>query len=54
VTADRWLDAYIFTAGRAAIDSVWVGGRPVVSGGRHRNRDAIGNAYKAALARLIR
>jgi formiminoglutamate deiminase len=54
VTGDRWLDAYIFTAGRAAIDSVMVGGATVVSGGRHHGRDSITLAYKAALAGLIR
>jgi formiminoglutamate deiminase len=53
VTGDRWLDAYVFTAGRAAIDTVMVGGRAVVSGGRHHRRDTIARGYKTALAHLV-
>ena len=50
---DGWLDAYIFSAGQAAVESVVVGGRTVVSAGRHHGRDAITRRYKAALARLM-
>jgi len=53
VSGDRWLDAYIFTAGHAAINEVMVGGRTVVSGGRHHARDVITRGYIAAMRRLI-
>lgn len=52
VPADRWLDAYVFVAGAAAVGSVLVAGRTVVSEGRHRGRDAIAARYVAALRRL--
>ena len=47
---DRWLDAYIFVAGKAAIDTVIIGGEVLVEGGRHRARDALAARYRAALA----
>lgn len=50
---DRWLDAYIFVAGKGAIDTVLVGGQRVVSKGRHRKRDAIEARYKRAIARIL-
>lgn len=53
VTGDRWLDAYIFVTGRDAIDSVHVGGRRLVSGGRHHRRDATAKRYGATMRRLI-
>jgi formiminoglutamate deiminase len=46
---DRWLDAYVFAAGKAAIDKVIVGGEVLVEGGRHRARDALAARYRAAL-----
>ena len=54
VAGDRLLDAYVFGSARRALDSVMVGGRTVVSGGRHHGRDAIIAAYKAAMTRLMR
>jgi formimidoylglutamate deiminase len=51
---DQWLDAYVFSAGRAAVDRVMVGGRTVVSGGRHHGHEAITACYKATLAGLMR
>jgi formimidoylglutamate deiminase len=53
VTGDRWLDAYLFTTGRTAVHSVIVGGKTVVSNGRHYGHDAVTAQYKAALARLV-
>ena len=50
---DGWLDAYVFSAGQAVVESVVVGGRTVVSAGRHHGRDAITARYKATLARLL-
>jgi cytosine/adenosine deaminase-related metal-dependent hydrolase len=52
VEGDRWLDAYIFVAGRAAIDKVFVGGRCLVENGRHVGREAITARYKSRLGRL--
>ena len=53
VSGDRWIDAYIFVAGRAAIDMVLVAGRALVSNGRHLQRDAIGTRYARAMARIL-
>jgi formimidoylglutamate deiminase len=53
VSGDRWIDAYVFVTGRAAIDTVLVGGKTLVSGGRHLHRDAIGARYARAMARLL-
>lgn len=49
---DRWLDSYIFVAGKGAIDRVTVGGEDVVTGGRHRARGRISARYARSLARL--
>ncbi|NIJ36051.1 formiminoglutamate deiminase [Sphingopyxis panaciterrae] len=49
---DALLDAYIFAAGRSAIDDVWRRGERLVSGGRHRDRAGIVRRYIAALGRL--
>jgi cytosine/adenosine deaminase-related metal-dependent hydrolase len=48
----RWLDAWIFVAGRSAIKDVFAGGRKVVEGGRHVDRAAIAARYRAALQGL--
>jgi formiminoglutamate deiminase len=53
VSGNRWIDAYVFVTGRAAIDTVLVGGKTLVSGGRHLHRDAIGARYARAMARLL-
>jgi formiminoglutamate deiminase len=49
---DELLDSWIFAAGREAIDCVWRAGERVVSGGRHRERDALVARYAGALRRL--
>lgn len=46
-------DAFVFAAGRSAIDTVWRRGAIVVEGGRHRSRDAIAARYRQALAKLL-
>lgn len=51
-TGDRWLDAYLFTVGHAAIHGVIVAGRTQVTAGRHHERETITRRYAAALARL--
>jgi formimidoylglutamate deiminase len=49
---DVWLDAYVFTAGRRLIDTVFVGGETVVERGRHRFRAAITDRYRKVVARV--
>lgn len=46
------LDGFLFAAGRAAIDTVWRRGAPVVRGGRHIARDRIAARYRKALRAL--
>jgi formiminoglutamate deiminase len=46
---DLLLDSWVFTGGRAAIDCVWVRGRKVVSGGRHRARDDVAARYRRVI-----
>ena len=49
---DEILDSWIFAGGRGVIDCVWRAGVKLVSGGRHRERDAITARYGRALRRL--
>jgi formiminoglutamate deiminase len=49
---DEILDSWIFAGGRELIDCVWRAGERVVSGGRHRDRDALVAGYARALQRL--
>lgn len=51
-SGDAWLDAWIFVAGRGAVRSVFAGGCPVVTEGRHAGRDAIAGRYRAVVTRL--
>jgi formiminoglutamate deiminase len=53
VSGDRWIDSYVFVAGKAAIDMVFVAGKPVVKSGRHVSRDAIRARYAKAMARIM-
>ena len=46
------LDAYVFSAGKALISSVMVGGKTVVSAGRHTQHDGITARYRKAMMRL--
>ena len=50
---DALLDSWIFAARTGAIDCVWRAGVKLVSGGRHRDRDAIVARYARALRRLL-
>lgn len=50
---DALVDAFVFAAGRGAIDCVWRFGDQVVRGGRHRDREAIVSRYVAAIGTLI-
>jgi formimidoylglutamate deiminase len=49
---DEILDSWIFAGGRGCIDCVWRAGVKLVSGGRHRERDALLARYARALRRL--
>jgi formimidoylglutamate deiminase len=50
---DEILDSWIFAAGRDVIDCVWRAGEKVVSGGRHRRREAIITGYRRAMKTLL-
>ena len=50
---DEILDSWIFAAGRDVIDCVWRAGEKVVSGGRHRRREAIITCYRRAMKTLL-
>ena len=52
VSGDRWLDAFVFTAGRSAIETVIIAGQTRASAGRHHRHDAITDRYRSTLARL--
>ncbi|HJS10034.1 formimidoylglutamate deiminase [Sphingopyxis sp.] len=47
------LDRWIFAARAGAVDSVWRAGSKRVEKGRHVGADAIGDAYRACVARLL-
>jgi cytosine/adenosine deaminase-related metal-dependent hydrolase len=51
-SGDVILDAWIFSADNAAVDTVISGGAAVVRGGRHREREAALARYRDALRRL--
>ena len=50
---DEILDSWIFAAGRDTIECVWRAGEKVVSGGRHRDREAIVASYRRAMKTLL-
>lgn len=50
---DEVLDSWIFAGDRGLIDCVWRAGVRLVSGGRHRDRDAIERRYAQALRTLL-
>jgi len=50
-SGDRILDAWIFANG-TRIDSVWVGGRKLVAGGRHFKREAIAENFRKVMMQL--
>ena len=51
-SGDRWLDAWIFVAGRGAVKTVLAGGETVVDAGCHKARPAIERRYKDVLSHL--
>jgi formimidoylglutamate deiminase len=50
---DEILDSWVFAGDRGLIDCVWRAGVKVVSGGRHRDRDALEKRYAEALRRVL-
>jgi formiminoglutamate deiminase len=50
---DALLDAWIFSAGSAAVDRVWIGGAKRVEGGRHVAAERIGRRFRAAMDRMV-
>ena len=50
---DAILDSWIFAGDRSLVDCVWRAGRKVVSGGRHRDREAIVARYQRTLRTLL-
>lgn len=49
VGGDQLLDRWVFASRVAPVEGVWCRGRRVVVGGRHVDRDAIKNRYRATL-----
>ncbi len=47
------LDAFVFAAGKDAVDCVWRRGDKLVNGGRHKSRDAIEARYRKVLSDLL-
>jgi formimidoylglutamate deiminase len=52
LSGDRVLDAFAFAGDSSMVAEVWAAGRHVVTGGRHRMRETIENAYRAAARKL--
>lgn len=50
---DGLLDGWIFAARGGAVDHVWRRGRKVVEAGRHVGHDAIAQAYRRTITKLI-
>jgi formimidoylglutamate deiminase len=51
-SGDRWLDAWIFVAGRGAVKTVLAGGETVVDAGCHKARPVIERRFKDVLSHL--
>lgn len=51
---DALIDGWIFGANRSAIRTVWSRGERVVADGRHIDRDAISERYRAVIRRVMR
>ncbi len=53
-SVDNLVDRWIFSGNRNLVRDVYVGGKRVVSQGRHLQREAIETRYRAALEELLR
>jgi formiminoglutamate deiminase len=49
---DTLLDGWIFASG-VEVDTVWVGGEPVVQQGRHRDREEVAQRFRATMRALL-
>jgi formimidoylglutamate deiminase len=49
---DAVLDGWIFAGGKTCVDALWIGGRQLVAGGRHRLHDEIGARFRATMPML--
>ena len=49
---DAVLDAWLFATDHNPVRDVYVGGKQVISGGRHDEEDAIEQQFQAAVASL--
>jgi formimidoylglutamate deiminase len=52
-SGDEILDSWIFAGDRGLIDCVWRAGAKVVSGGRHRDREALEQRYAGTLRKVL-
>lgn len=50
---DHWLDGWIFAGDGRLVRSVWIGGRAVVTEGRHVARERVGRRFAATMRRLL-
>lgn len=53
ISGDRWIDSYVFVAGKSVIDTVLVAGQVMVRRGWHVKRDAIRARYARAMSRIL-
>lgn len=53
LTRDHLMDVWVFSAGKALVQSVWVGGRKLVENGSHQLRDAAAQRYRVAMKGLV-
>jgi cytosine/adenosine deaminase-related metal-dependent hydrolase len=53
-SADDILDGWVFAARQSPVREVWVGGRRVVTEGRHLLREAVFRRFKATIDRIVR
>lgn len=51
-TAEDVVDRWVFSGNRPAVETVCIDGQMLVSGGRHRDREAIFSRYRRAIADL--
>ena len=50
---DQWLDGWIFSAARGAIEDVWVAGLRQVNNGRHVARELLASRYRDTVSTLL-
>ncbi len=50
---DDWLDGWVFAGDNQLVSNVWVGGKHVVTGGRHTERDKVRAGYHKTIERIL-